>query len=225
MVDADSRRLTRAGELLSIPDRHLGVLLELLARRGSVVSKDALIEAVWQDVAVTDNSLEQAVSALRRPLGTGPDGQPVHPDSAAAGLPLHRHRSARLRRAPATKRSRSCWRRIAHGLKAAPRLKRSSATRSFARGMCSKACSNVPSDHAPAHIGLANACIMQFEMTRADERPDVAALEAATTAFTRSLSSGTRVRRSVGHARIRARSHGSPPRCAGGNATRGDART
>jgi tetratricopeptide (TPR) repeat protein len=35
-------------------------------------------------------------------------------------------------------------------------------------------------DHASAHIGLANACIMQFEMTRADERPDVGALEAAT---------------------------------------------
>ena len=43
-------------------------------------------------------------------------------------------------------------------------------------------------DHAPAHIGLANACVMQFEMTRADERPDVAALEAADAAFTRSLS-------------------------------------
>ena len=35
-------------------------------------------------------------------------------------------------------------------------------------------------DHAPAHIGLANACVMHFEMTRADERPDVASLEAAT---------------------------------------------
>ena len=70
-----SRRVTRAGELLSIPDRHLGVLLELLGRKDSIVSKDALIEAVWQDVAVTDNSLEQAVSALRRALGTGPDGQ------------------------------------------------------------------------------------------------------------------------------------------------------
>ena len=34
--------------------------------------------------------------------------------------------------------------------------------------------------HAPAHVGLANACIMQFEMTRADERPDMVALEAAT---------------------------------------------
>ena len=35
-------------------------------------------------------------------------------------------------------------------------------------------------DHAPAHIGLANACVMQFEMTRPTSSPDVAALEAAT---------------------------------------------
>ena len=76
VVDGEARRVTRNGELLSIPERHLGVLLELLARREAIVSKDALIEAVWQDVAVTDNSLEQAVSALRRLLGAGPDGQP-----------------------------------------------------------------------------------------------------------------------------------------------------
>jgi tetratricopeptide (TPR) repeat protein len=36
------------------------------------------------------------------------------------------------------------------------------------------------SAHAPAHIGLANACVMQFEMTRADESPDLDALEVAT---------------------------------------------
>ncbi|HYJ93114.1 MAG TPA: winged helix-turn-helix domain-containing protein, partial [Vicinamibacterales bacterium] len=71
VVDREARRVTRNGELLSIPERHLGVLLELLARREAIVSKDALIEAVWRDVAVTDNSLEQAVSALRRLLGAG----------------------------------------------------------------------------------------------------------------------------------------------------------
>ena len=31
-------------------------------------------------------------------------------------------------------------------------------------------------EHASAHIGLANACVMQFEMTRADPVPDTAAL-------------------------------------------------
>jgi tetratricopeptide (TPR) repeat protein len=32
---------------------------------------------------------------------------------------------------------------------------------------------------APVHVGLANACVMQFEMTRADPEPDGAALETA----------------------------------------------
>ena len=68
VVDGEARRVTRNGELLSIPERHFGVLLELLARRETIVSKDSLIAVVWHDVAVTDNSLEQAVSALRRLL-------------------------------------------------------------------------------------------------------------------------------------------------------------
>ena len=35
------------------------------------------------------------------------------------------------------------------------------------------------SDQAPPHVGLANACVMQFEATRADAAPDVAALTMA----------------------------------------------
>ena len=53
-----------------MPARHLTVLSALLARAGHVISKDALVEAAWRDVAVTDNSLEQAISALRRALRT-----------------------------------------------------------------------------------------------------------------------------------------------------------
>jgi hypothetical protein len=34
-------------------------------------------------------------------------------------------------------------------------------------------------DHAPAHVGLANACVLQFEMTRTDDSPDTAALQEA----------------------------------------------
>ena len=34
-------------------------------------------------------------------------------------------------------------------------------------------------DAAPPHIGLANACVLQFEMTRADETPDTGALRLA----------------------------------------------
>ena len=67
-LDASAARLTRAGQPLVVPARHLDVLAALLIRAGQVVSKDALVEAAWRDVAVTDNSLEQAISSLRRAL-------------------------------------------------------------------------------------------------------------------------------------------------------------
>ena len=179
VVDRDARRVTRAGEILPVPDRHIGVLLELLARRGSVVSKDALIEAVWQDVAVTDNSLEQAVSALRRALGTGPDGQPYIQTVPRQGYRFIGAVSQIASRASdeALEELLAPHRAWIEGRAALESLERDQIVRARAvfEGVLERA-----SDHAPAHVGLANACVMQFEMTRADEQPDVSALETAT---------------------------------------------
>ncbi|HEY6616755.1 MAG TPA: winged helix-turn-helix domain-containing protein [Vicinamibacterales bacterium] len=179
VVDGEARRVTRNGELLSIPERHLGVLLELLARREAIVSKDALIEAVWQDVAVTDNSLEQAVSALRRLLGAGPDGQPY-----IQTVPRQGYRFAGSVTTVAARVGDSVLEELlaphrawVEGRAALETLERDQIVR--ARRVFEGVLEHT-ADHAPAHIGLANACIMHFEMTRADERPDVAALEAAT---------------------------------------------
>ena len=57
-------------------------------QRGSEVSKDALIEAAWGDVAVTDNSLEQAISRLRRVLGRRRRAA-VHRNGGAPRLSVH----------------------------------------------------------------------------------------------------------------------------------------
>jgi len=179
VVDAEARRVTRSGELLSIPERHVGVLLALLSRREAIVSKDALIEAVWRDVAVTDNSLEQAVSALRRALGAGPDGQPY-----IQTVPRQGYRFAGSVTTTAARASDSeledllaphrAW---VEGRAALETLERDQIVR--ARRVFEGVLQHAP-DHAPAHIGLANACVMQFEMTRVDEQPDVASLESAT---------------------------------------------
>src|ERR1043166_1102273 len=75
-LDPASRRLTRGHESLAVADRHLDVLLHLVANAGAVISKDALVAAAWDDVAVTDNSLEQAISSLRRTLGSADGGEP-----------------------------------------------------------------------------------------------------------------------------------------------------
>ncbi|WP_425102350.1 winged helix-turn-helix domain-containing tetratricopeptide repeat protein [Tropicibacter sp. S64] len=45
------------------------VLRVLVDKAGEVVTKDALIAAVWRDVAVTDDSLTQCISDIRRALG------------------------------------------------------------------------------------------------------------------------------------------------------------
>lgn len=178
VVDADARRVTRGGELLSIPDRHVGVLLALLVRRGAIVSKDSLIEAVWQDVAVTDNSLEQAVSALRRVLGSAPDGAPYIQTVPRQGYRFtgtvmttaSRATDATLDELLAPHRA---W---IEGRAALETLERDQILRArqVFEGVLARA-----SEHAPAHIGLANACVMQFEMTRTDEQPDVTVLAMA----------------------------------------------
>jgi len=75
-LDSTRRRLLRGTDPVLLPDRHLEILLQLTANAGRTLSKDELIEAAWKDVAVADNSIEQAISSLRKALGTQPDGAP-----------------------------------------------------------------------------------------------------------------------------------------------------
>ena len=57
-LDEGLRRLARDSEPVALSDRQIDILLLLVTRSGRIVSKDALIEAAWRDVAVGDNSLE-----------------------------------------------------------------------------------------------------------------------------------------------------------------------
>ena len=107
----------------AVSARHVDVLVALVARAGSVVSKDALVDAAWRDVAVTDNSLEQAISALRRVLGPHAAASPTSRrfrDRDTGSSP----RSRRSRRARATTNWTRSSRRIARGSRGAPRSSR-----------------------------------------------------------------------------------------------------
>jgi serine/threonine-protein kinase len=75
--DRANRVLARDGLELPLPPRALGVLEHLLERPGSIVSKSALLEAVWPDTAVTETSLTEAVSLVRQALGDDPQ-QPAY---------------------------------------------------------------------------------------------------------------------------------------------------
>jgi DNA-binding winged helix-turn-helix (wHTH) protein len=60
--------LTKAGECLSVESKAFRVLLILLRNPGRLIPKQELLDAVWGDAAVTENSLARAVALLHKAL-------------------------------------------------------------------------------------------------------------------------------------------------------------
>lgn len=57
------------GKSIDLRSQSTEVLSMLAARPGEIVSKDALMQAVWADTFVTDDSLTQCIADIRRTLG------------------------------------------------------------------------------------------------------------------------------------------------------------
>lgn len=72
--DTNSGRLVRDGRALVIGTRGASLLAALLAAEGKVVSKPALMEAVWPGLAVEESNLSVQVAALRKLMGPASDG-------------------------------------------------------------------------------------------------------------------------------------------------------
>lgn len=68
-VDPVRRRLLRSQEQVPLTPKAFSILMVLLERRGQVVEKEELIQAVWPDTYVTEANLTQNVSSLRKALG------------------------------------------------------------------------------------------------------------------------------------------------------------
>ena len=60
----------RNRELIALPPKAVGVLVELVKRPGLVISKKELMEAVWPETFVEEANLNQMIFLLRRALGT-----------------------------------------------------------------------------------------------------------------------------------------------------------
>src|SRR5207344_3205283 len=61
--------LIKAGEALPVEPKAFRVLLILLRNPQKLITKEELLNAVWGDVAVGDNSLARSIALLRRLLG------------------------------------------------------------------------------------------------------------------------------------------------------------
>ena len=75
-LDAGHLMLYRRGDELELAPKAVEMLLALVERRGEIVSKDELLEAVWPDATVEESNLFLYLSLLRKTLGTQKNGKP-----------------------------------------------------------------------------------------------------------------------------------------------------
>jgi DNA-binding winged helix-turn-helix (wHTH) protein/tetratricopeptide (TPR) repeat protein len=68
------RRLTRAGERISLPNKAVEILTLLVTNAGQLVEKDFLLKEVWPNTFVEESNLAQNIFILRRALGDERDG-------------------------------------------------------------------------------------------------------------------------------------------------------
>ncbi|MGX1306442.1 TolB-like protein/cytochrome c-type biogenesis protein CcmH/NrfG [Amorphus suaedae] len=68
-VDADLFELRRDGEVLPVEPLVFNLLLFLVENRDRIVSRDDLVEAIWQGRAVADTTISSRIFALRTVLG------------------------------------------------------------------------------------------------------------------------------------------------------------
>ncbi len=177
-LNSAHRRLICGREPVALPDRHVQILLVLASNAGHVVTKEALMEAAWRDVAVGDNSVERAIWNVRKALGSQPGGEPYIETLARQGYrfvaPVERGEP--LQSNVAIDTLLAPYRAFVDGRAALETLDRDAVVR--AGRVFTEALRAAP-DHPAAHIGLANACVLAFESTRVDAAPDLAALQQA----------------------------------------------
>jgi predicted ATPase/DNA-binding winged helix-turn-helix (wHTH) protein len=68
-LDLATASLWRGDQLLSLPPKPLAVLVYLVAHAGHVVTKAALLEAVWPDAVVTEGVLKTYLGQIRQAMG------------------------------------------------------------------------------------------------------------------------------------------------------------
>jgi TolB-like protein len=73
-LDVQQRLLTAAGngQPIPLPPKAFETLLYFVERRGELLEKTAIMKAVWPNIIVEENSLNQNISIIRRALGETP---------------------------------------------------------------------------------------------------------------------------------------------------------
>ena len=74
-LDTDRRKLVKADRSIVVRPPVFDVLALLIANRGRVVTKDELIEAVWDGRVVSESTLTSRINATRSAIGDSGEDQ------------------------------------------------------------------------------------------------------------------------------------------------------
>ena len=173
-LDSFRRTLTRGGERVAVSVRAFDVLLVLVGHAGELVSKDLLFERAWPGLAVTDNSIVQAIKVLRELLGDRKNGDPYIETNVRRGYRfIAPVTQVTPRTAVELDHVLSPHRAFLDGRAALETFDRHGVAR--AREAFEEAVRATPNLAEP-HIGIANSCVLAYEASGADAAPDVSVL-------------------------------------------------
>ena len=68
-LDIDRRELARGGESIAIEPQVFDLLVYLIENRDRVVTKDNLIETIWNGRIVSQSALTSRINAARKAVG------------------------------------------------------------------------------------------------------------------------------------------------------------
>ncbi len=160
-IDTRTWLLTQDGNPIDLSPRLVEILAFIVGRGGEIVTKDELLEKFWPDVHVTENTLTRAIADIRKAIGDDA--------SAPRYLQTASRRGYRFLAGAAGAAGVDPFEDWVKGRLALESLdadKLHEAVLAFER-----AAMELPK-YAPAHAGVANAYLLQFEQTRFGTAPD-----------------------------------------------------
>ena len=172
-IDPRTWLLTDGSGPVDLSPRLVEILAFIVARGGEIVTKDELLERFWPDVHVTDNTLTRAVADIRKAINDDAS-QPKYLQTASRRG--YRFIASVAPVAPGAADPFEDWVKGRLALDSLDASKLNDAVPAFERTTA-----ELPR-YAPAHAGLANAYLLQYERTRFGSVPDRELLSRAMTA-------------------------------------------
>ena len=170
-VDPRTWSLTQSGESVDLSPRLVEILAAIVEKNGEIVTKDELLDRFWPGINISENTLTRAIADIRKALGEQASEPKYIQTLARRGFRFIADASVE-RPAPGARRPEpdddpfQAWVQGKLALDSLNLEKLGGAIAAFERAVV-----ELPT-YAPAHAGLANAYLLQFEQTRSGSVPD-----------------------------------------------------